>query len=64
VAGQQKVGNTLLDGVLVPTVTTNEFSLRHLSLEKKMVKILEGLLISPKLNCCGRLFRELRETQL
>jgi hypothetical protein len=64
VAGQQEVGDALLDGILMPTASTNELSLGHLCLEKEMVKILESLVITLELNCGRSLLRELRETQL
>jgi hypothetical protein len=64
VAGQQEVGDALLDGILMPTASTNEFSLGHLSLEEEMVKILESLVITLELNCGRSLLRELREPKL
>jgi hypothetical protein len=64
VTGQQEVGDALLDSVLMPAVATNELSLRHLSLKKKVVEILECLLVRLELKRCRSLLRELRETQL
>jgi hypothetical protein len=48
----------------MPAAPTDKLSLGHLRLEKKMVKIFECLIITLELNCCRRLLRQLRETQL
>jgi hypothetical protein len=64
VTGQEEVGDALLDGVLVPTVSAHKLALRHLCLKEQVMQILERLLIRLELLGRGGLLRELRETKL
>lgn len=63
-ARQQEVGDTFLDSVLVATVLANQLTLLDLCLQEEVVKILQGLGILLKGLSCGRLLRQLRETEL
>ena len=63
-AGQKKVGNTLLDGILMPTVATNKLAFRNLCLEQQVVQILQSLLISLQLLSCRSLLRKLGKAEL
>lgn len=49
VARQQEIGNSLLHGILVAAVPANQLALGNRSLKKKMVQILELLVIRLKL---------------
>lgn len=68
VAGQQEVGNALLDGVLVPAVCADELALRNRRLDEQAVQVarqlvrFEGLCCVVVVVCCrvvvGRRGRE------
>lgn len=62
--GQEKVGNALLDGVLVPAVAANELALCDLRLEQQVVQVLEHDLVGLQLLQRGRLLGEPGEAQL
>lgn len=64
VTRQQKVGNTLLDSILMPTVLTNQLPLRDLRLKQQMMQILQHLLIRLQFLRRRRLLRQLRKAQL
>lgn len=48
-AGQKKVGDALLNSILMPAVATNKLAFRNLCLEQQVVQILQSLLISLQL---------------
>lgn len=52
---QEKVGNALPHGILVPAVPTNQLPLHDLRLHEQMVQVLERLLVALQLLRSGRL---------
>lgn len=68
-AGQQKVGNALLDGVLMPTVPTDQFPVGDTRFYQERMQIFQCLcrllgLCFDKIFLIGRLLGQCWETQL
>ena len=63
-AGKQKVGDTLADGVLVPAVAADQLALHDLRLHEQVVQVLEHLLVALQPLGRGGLSRKFGKAQL
>lgn len=61
---QEKVGNAVLDGVLVPAVTAHELALHHLGLHKQLVELLKESLVGLEILWRGGLLGERGKAEL
>lgn len=64
VTWQQEIRNPLFDSILMPTVSTDQLPLTHRSLQKKVIQVLQHLLICLQLLRRRRLIRQCGESKL